>query len=275
MNKDAAIRRPWSVAPVLTATATSVFLLFVLLPVGTLVSRGGWAGIQRLATDGELRGALWLTAWCATLATALGVLIGTPAGWVLARREFRGKALLAAAIDLPLVLPHPVAGIALVLLLGKDSPLGQALGAVGLRVVSSPLGIMLAMAFVSVSLFVSAARETFARIDRRYESVAQTLGDTPARAFRRVTLPLASRGLVAGATVMWARAVSEFGAVVILAHTPQTISVLSYDRFTTYGLTEALPVAAALVLLALLPLALLRALRRDAWWQSTAQGADT
>jgi molybdate/tungstate transport system permease protein len=117
------------------------------------------------------------------------------------------------------------------------------------------------MLFVSAPLYVSAARETFARVDPRYESVARTLGDDAWRAFRRVTLPLSLRGLTAAAVVMWARAVSEFGAIVILTYNPKVASVLSYDRFTSYGLSEALPAAAVLVLLALIPLAALRALR--------------
>jgi molybdate/tungstate transport system permease protein len=133
----------------------------------------------------------------------------------------------------------------------------------GLRVVGTPLGIVAAMAFVSAPLYLSAAREAFARIDTRYEAVARTLGDPPWRAFRRVTLPLARRGLVAAAVVMWARAVSEFGAIVVLAYNPKVASVLSYDRFTSFGLDEALPVAAVLALLALIPLTFLRALRPE------------
>jgi molybdate/tungstate transport system permease protein len=109
---------------------------------------------------------------------------------------------------------------------------------------------------------VSAARETFARVDARYEAVARTLGDDSWRAFRRVTLPLSARGLTAAAVVMWARAVSEFGAIVILTYNPKVASVLSYDRFTGYGLSQALPVAAVLVLLSLVPLAVLRGLDR-------------
>jgi molybdate/tungstate transport system permease protein len=93
--------------------------------------------------------------------------------------------------------------------------------------------------------------------------VARTLGDSPWRAFRRVTLPLAGRGLLASSVVMWARAVSEFGAIVILTYNPKVASVLSYDRFTSFGLTEALPVAAVLAILALVPLTLLRALRTE------------
>ena len=164
-------------------------------------------------------------------------------------------------MDLPLVIPHPVAGIALLLVLGRGSPVGGALYAAGLRVAGSPTGIVCAMLFVSAPLYVSAAREAFARVDARYESVARTLGDDAWRAFRRVTLPLSARGLTAAAVVMWARAVSEFGAIVILTYNPKVASVLSYDRFTSFGLSEALPVAAVLVLLALVPLAALRALR--------------
>jgi molybdate/tungstate transport system permease protein len=119
------------------------------------------------------------------------------------------------------------------------------------------------MLFVAAPLYVGGAREAFTRVDRRYEAVARTLGDDAWRAFRRVTLPLSLRGLTAAAIVMWARAVSEFGAIVILTYNPKVVSVLSYDRFTTAGLSGALPVAAVLVILAILPLAALRALRHD------------
>jgi molybdate/tungstate transport system permease protein len=182
---------------------------------------------------------------------------------LLARRTFRGKAFLAAIMDLPLVIPHPVAGIALLLVLGRSSAVGSALYAAGLRVAGSPTGIICAMLFVSAPLYVSAARESFARVDARFEAVARTLGDDAWRAFARVTLPLSVRGLTAAAIVMWARAVSEFGAIVILTYNPKVASVLSYDRFTAFGLNEALPVAAVLVLLALVPLAALRALRKE------------
>jgi len=181
----------------------------------------------------------------------------------LRRLTTRGRAVLSALMDLPLVIPHPVAGIALLLVLGRGSAVGSALYSAGLRIAGSPAGIICAMLFVSAPLYVSAAREAFARVDARFEAVARTLGDDAWRAFRRVTLPLASRGLTAAAIVMWARAVSEFGAIVILTYNPKVASVLSYDRFTAFGLNEALPVAAVLVLLALVPLAALRALRKE------------
>lgn len=250
-------------ASVIAALFGSLLLLFLFAPVVELVATGGADGVRKLGVDGELRGALARTAIAATIAVFVGVMGGMPIAYLLARREFRGKAILAAILDLPLLIPHPVAGIALLLVLGRESAVGSALLEAGIRVVGSSPGIVSAMLFVSAPLFISAAREAFARVDARYESVARTLGDPPWRAFRRVTLPLARRGLIAAAVVMWARAVSEFGAIVILTYNPKVASVLSYDRFTSFGLPEALPVAAVLALLALIPLTLLRALRYE------------
>lgn len=240
-----------------------MLLLFLAAPIVKLVASGGVTGLVRLGSDGELRSALILTAATATAATLLGVLGGTPLAYLLARSEFRGRAIVAALLDLPLLIPHPVAGIALLLVLGRESALGSVALAAGLRIVGSPLGIVAAMLFVSAPLYISGAREAFARVDRRYEGVARTLGDPQWRVFRRITLPLSGRGLVASAVVMWARAVSEFGAIVILTYNPRTVSVLAYDRFTSFGLDEALPVAAVLALLALIPLTLLRTLRTE------------
>ena len=258
---DARGPRPAARAVALPALLAALLLLFLALPLLALVLAGGADGLRGLATDAELRRSLLLTAGTATAATLVAIALGTPAAFLLARRPFRGRALVQAVLDLPLLVPHPVAGIALLLVLARDTPLGGALLALGVRVVGSPVGIVVAMAFVSVPLYVSAARETFARVDARYEGVARTLGDSTWRAVRRVTLPLAARGLVAAATVTWARAVSEFGAIVVLAYNPKVASVLSYDRLTAFGLAEALPVAAVLVLLALVPLTLLRAVR--------------
>lgn len=243
--------------------AGSLLLLFLVAPIAELVGVGGAAGLRQLGTDSELRASLALTGITATVATLLGVLGGTPLAYLLARRNFPGRAVLSALLDLPLLIPHPVAGIALLLVLGRESAVGGAALEMGLRIVGSPFGIIAAMLFVSSPLFVSGAREAFAKVDARYEGVARTLGDPPWRAFRRVTLPLAGRGLLASAVVMWARAVSEFGAIVIITYNPKVASVLSYDRFTSFGLAEALPVAAVLAILALLPLTLLRALRTD------------
>src|SRR5206468_8916665 len=146
---------------------------FMLGPLAGLVSAGGPRGLASLASDSELRASLLLTAVTATIATVLGIIGATPLAYLLARRAFRGRAIVSALMDLPLVIPHPVAGIALLLVLGRASPIGGVLYAAGLRVASSPTGIVCAMLFVSAPLYVSAPRETFARVDPRYESVAR------------------------------------------------------------------------------------------------------
>ncbi|HEU4563969.1 MAG TPA: ABC transporter permease, partial [Gemmatimonadaceae bacterium] len=219
-----ASRAGYRVASVVAALLASLLFLFLFAPIAELVGMAGGAGVRKLGSDAELRGALLLTAVCATSATLVGIAGGTPLAYLLARRDFRGRALLSAALDLPLLIPHPVAGIALLLVLGRESPLGGALLGAGVRVVGSAVGIVCAMLFVSAPLFISAAREAFARVDPRYEAVARTLGDPAWRAFRRVTLPLSMRGLIAAAVVMWARAVSEFGAIVILTYNPKVAS---------------------------------------------------
>jgi molybdate/tungstate transport system permease protein len=241
-----------------------VLLALLLLPILALLRRGGLAGLAQLGADPEVRAALLLTAGTATAATLLTVLLGTPLAYLLARRRLPAGTLVSAVLDLPLLVPHPVAGIALLLAFGRATPLGAALARFGLSVVGSATGIVLAMLFVAAPLYVGAAREAIARVDERYEAVARTLGDSALRAAWRVTRPLASRGLLAAAVAMWARAASEFGAIVILTYNPKVASVLSYDRFTTGGLDAALPVAAVLVLLALVPLLVLRSLRASA-----------
>ena len=248
---------------VVAAAGGSLLLLFLAAPVAELILTSGAGGLARLTRDAELRQALLLTVLTATTATFIGVICGTPVAYLLSRRAFRGRAVLSAILDLPLLIPHPVAGIALLLMFGRQSAVGSALLELGLRVVGSPVGVVCAMLFVSAPLYISGAREAFARVDPRYEAVARTLGDDAWRSFRRVTLPLSRRGMVAASVVMWARAVSEFGAIVILAYNPKVASVLSVDRLTTFGLDEALPVAGVMAVLALIPLTVLRALRHD------------
>lgn len=247
---------------VTAAFMASVLILALVLPTGTLVASAGIGGVVGAFADREVLAAILLTVGSATVATALAIAAGLPVAYLLARVPFRGRVVVEALLELPLVIPHPVIGMALLLALGRESAIGRALAPFGLSIVSSPLGIVIAMLVVSAPLFILGAREAIARVDPRLELVARTLGDDRWRAVRRVTLPLARNGIVNGATAMWARATSEFGAIVLVAYHPRVASVLAYDRYVTYGLRRALPVAAALVCVALLILLAVRALRR-------------
>ncbi len=238
----------------------ALLVLFVVGPLLRLLLGAPASELAGALLDAEVRDAIVLTVLTASAATVLAVVLGVPLAYALARLRFPGSRLVRGILELPIVIPHPVAGIALLLFLGRHSPVGGVLARMGLEVVSHVPGIVAAMLFVSAPLLVNGAREAFASVDPKLERVARTLGDSGWMAFRRVTLPLAARGILAGALLAWGRAVSEFGAIVILTYHPKVASVLIFDRFTLYGLSAAIPAAVLLLLVALGVFLLLRVL---------------
>lgn len=236
----------------------SLMVAFIVLPlVGVLVSTPGEAMRQTLEDEEVLR-SLALTAGCALAATLIAGASGVPLAYVLARRQFRGKRLVEAVIDLPVIIPHTAAGIALLLVFGSRGWIGAPAQKLGLAFTNQPAGIVAAMLFVSAPYLVNLSREAFALVDRELEQQALVEGASAWGAFWYVTLPIAWRGVVAGALMMWARGISEFGAVVIIAYHPRIVPVLVYERFTGFGLNAALPVTVILIVLALLVFSLLR-----------------
>lgn len=151
------------------------------------------------------------------VSTVLAFPLAVGLGWLFARRDFPGRALLSGLVLSPLVLPPVVTGLILLELLGNRSPLGRALAALGLPVPFTLFGAILAALVVGLPLFVNATRLAFEAVDPRLEEVAISLGDSPRRAFLRVSLPLALPGLAAGALLAFARGLGEFGATVVLA----------------------------------------------------------
>jgi molybdate/tungstate transport system permease protein len=236
-------------------------VLFVVGPVLRLLLESSPQSLSQALRDPELRASIVLTLATATVATLVAAILGIPLAYLLARRSFPGRRVVQALIDLPVVIPHPVAGIALLLFLGRRSPVGGALAELGLEFVSHVPGIVAAMLFVSAPILVSGAREAFRGVDPQLERVARTLGDTSWGAFRRVTLPLAGRGILAGSILAWARSVSEFGAIVILTYNPKVASIYIFDRFTAFGLPAAVPAAILLLLVALTVFIMVRVLQ--------------
>jgi molybdate/tungstate transport system permease protein len=261
MSSAASFPAPSAGAPsrnALFAIAAGVALMFLAGPLVKLVATSDPHGLAASFTDPAVLGAIGLSVVAATWATALGAIVGLPLGFLLARREFAGKPIVEGLIDLPIVIPHPIAGIALLFVFGRRFFVGRAFSIFGIHFAGAMPGIVIAMLFVSAPFLINAARDGFRAVDPRLEGVARTLGRGPWRVFFGVTVPLARGSLVSGAVMMWARALSEFGAVVVLAYYPMTAPVLIYDRFEGFGLNAAQPVAAVVVIVALVIFAALR-----------------
>ena len=238
--------------------AGGLLVLFVVLPlVSTLLSTTPAAFLASFG-DPQVLGSIELTFGAAAIATALALTTGVPLAYLLARHKFSGKRLLEAIINLPVVIPHTAAGVALLLVFGRRGMLGQWLSPLGITFTDNLAGIVVAMLFVSLPFLVNLSREAFAMVDDELERVAMTDGASPWQVFWHITLPLAWRGVMGGAVMMWARGISEFGAVVILAYNPKIVPVLIYERFEGYGLTAAEPLTLLLILVALVTFILLR-----------------
>lgn len=190
-----------------------------------------------------------LTIYSALIATTVGFILGVPLAYILAKQDFPLKSTVEALIDLPIVVPHSAAGIALLFVFGRNFLVGKWFDSIGVQFVDSVGGIVIAMLFVSVPFLINSAKEGFRKVDVRLEKAARTLGATPWQTFSKVTFPLAWRSIMAGNLMMWARGMSEFGAVIILTYHPMVAPILAYERFETYGLTQAIPVAAILVII--------------------------
>jgi len=235
-----------------------VIMLFIFIPVAKLVFSSSPSTLWATLLEGEVRSAIWLSLYSALIATIVGLIFGVPLAYFLARHSFPGKRFIEAVIDVPIVVPHIAAGIALLFVFGQNFLVGRAFHAAGVDFVYAVPGIIIAMIFVSVPFLIDSAKQGFERVDQRLEKVARTLGASPWQTFFRVSLPLAKRSIFGGSVMMWARGISEFGAVLVLASHPKIAPILVYDRLEEYGLDYALPVAALLVMICIVIFIVLR-----------------
>ncbi|MCW3132695.1 MAG: ABC transporter permease [Candidatus Methanospirare jalkutatii] len=240
-----------------------IFLVaFVCITLGNMfyTQARDISALIEAAKDMNVLEAIWISISAASTATLIAFIFGTPLAYFLARKEFFGKSVIEGIVDVPLMIPHIVAGIALYAVFMRYGVLGAPLQRLGLAFQDAFAGIVVAMLFVSFPLFVDAAKEGFKQVDPRFESVARSLGASQLRTFFEVTFPLASPSIISGAIMCWGRAISEFSAVLVLASFPRSAPVLIYERFTSYGLKAAMPVAVLLISICLLIFVLLRLL---------------
>ena len=240
----------------------SLLLLFIAWPLLKMLSASPPGLLWQTLLEDDVRASILLTLYGSLIATLIAFVCGVPLAYLLARTDFPAKWLIEGLVDVPIVVPHTAAGIALLTVFGRRAPLGQAFDLLGIKFVSAAPGVVIAMLFVSLPFLVNAAREGFESVEPRLERVARTLGASPWQAFWRVSFPLAWRGILSGMIMMWARGLSEFGAVVILAYHPMVAPVLLYERFESFGLRYARPVATLMILICLLAFVLLRVTAR-------------
>jgi len=240
---------------------SSIGLLLVLLltlPLFNMIVTADGGILRSTLADQEVYTSILLTLKCALWATLAGLVFGIPLAYLLARWNFPGKSILQGLVDLPIMIPHTAMGVALLMIYGKKFLLGGVFAEMGLSFVGTEAGISLAMAYVSLPFLVNAARDGFLAVDVKLERVARTLGATPWQTFIRISLPLSWRAILSGAIMMWARGISEFGAVMVLAYHPMVAPILIWERFESYGLKYASPVAVLLILICLVVFAVLR-----------------
>ncbi len=240
--------------PLVAAFLSVCALSFLGIPVAVLVGRAVLGG--SLAAEGgdpAIGDALSLSLGATAASLVLTVLFGTPLAYLLARRQWRGRTLVEALIDLPVVLPPAVAGLALLLALGRNGLFGGLLHDLGIELPFTTAAVVLAQTFVSAPFYVRSARTGFAAVPSDLEDAARVDGGSEASVFRLITVPLASSALAAGLVLSWARALGEFGATIMFAGNvqglTQTLPLLVYGQFQS-SLDASIAAAAILVVAA-------------------------
>ncbi|MBN2734592.1 MAG: ABC transporter permease [Methanomicrobiaceae archaeon] len=231
--------------------------LISLLYLG-IAQAGDIPNLIAVASETKVIDSILLTMFAGLNAVILLMLAGIPLAYVLARVDFRGKGIVESLVDLPVMLPHTVAGILVYILFMRRGIIGGPLGEVGIVFEDAYPGIVMAMLFVASPYFINTVREGFEKVPVHMENVARTLGATRFTAFRRVVLPLSTRHILNGCILAWGRAIGEFAAVIMIAYYPMIISTLIYYKFTTSGLKESSTVAFIVIVVCLAVFAGLR-----------------
>lgn len=259
------VRRPppWPLA-LLGALGAAVFVV----PLVGLATRTPWGHLGELVTTDVVADALRLSVVTSLAATAISLVLGVPLAWLLARVDFVGRDVLRAVVTLPMVLPPVVGGAALLFALGRRGVVGEPINdATGFLLPFSTWGVVVANTFVAMPFLVVTVEGALAGLDQRYEQAAATLGASRLTVFRRITLPMIAPSLRAGAVLVWARALGEFGATVTFAGNlqgrTQTLPLavfvaLESDRDTAVAISLVLVAVSLVVLVAM----------RDRWWRA-------
>jgi molybdate/tungstate transport system permease protein len=242
-----------------------LLLLYYLAPLVSLFLSAPPGAVAASLTEATVVNAATTSVVAASLSTLLGTAFGLPLAYWLARADTRWTDAVLAAVVLPLVLPPTVGGVVLLTVVGPNTFLGDAAAAAGLPLTRSLAGVVLAQTFVASPFVVVTAKAAFEGVDRALEHASRSLGKGRLTTVRRITLPLAAPGVLAGVTLAFARAMGEFGATMMLAYYPRTMPVQIWVSFVSLGLDAAYPVAIVLVVVSALALFVLDTVASNPW----------
>lgn len=243
---------------VISSLFGGVVLLFIVAPLISIFINTSPGELLKTVRDPEVTGSIWLTLLTSIGATLACAIASIPFSYILAKKKFPLKGIINGIIDLPIVIPHSAAGIALLGIFSQKSFFGGMCEKLGLEFIGSSAGIMVAMAFVSIPFLINSARDGFSAVPEELEKAAMNLGAGPFRVFMTIALPIAWRSILSGLVLMWARGMSEFGAVVIIAYHPMVTPVLMYERLGAFGLKYARPISAIFLIICFVSFVFLR-----------------
>ncbi len=233
-------------------------ILFLLTPVIRIMTSSSLASLISTILEKEVIKSILLSIYTAGVAASISLFFGLPLAYLLVRVDFPGKKFVDSIINIPIVIPHPVIGIAILSVVGKNYWFGKLLQKIGIQIMGTTGGIITVLTFVSMPFFINASKEGFESVPPRLEKVSRSLGASMWYTFFHITLPIAKSSIFIGYIMAFARALSEFGAVVIVSYHPMVAPVLIYERFVTSGLKYSQPISFWLILISILIFLILR-----------------
>jgi len=259
-------RRRFDSGKLLVALPAALFIAFILAPVSALFVRSSPVAFLAALQQADVQEALRLSALTTAITLVCAVAFGTPIAYLLARWSFPGRTLLDTFVDLPIVVPPAVAGVALLIAFGRRGLFAPALAAAGIQLSFTTAAVVLAQLFVASPFYIRAARAGFVAVDRRIEEASAVLGAGRLETFWRITVPLALPSLIGGAVLTWARALGEFGATIMFAGNlvgvTQTMPLAVYLKLESGDLPAALAISVVLVAASVAVLLVVRAAER-------------
>ncbi len=229
----------------------SVLFLLIVIAVLNMFIKHFMLNIENFFTvisDRYVIRTILLTFYASFLATLIAIGFGVPFSYIIAKYDFFGKSIIESVINLPIMIPHSVAGLLIYSIFMRKGLIGAPFYEIGIVFEDQLWGIVVALLFVSMPIFINSAIDGFKGVDPHLERVAYSLGAKNRHVFFRIVLPLSKRSLFTGAVMCWARGISEFGAVILIAYYPMIAPVLVYYRFNTQGLEGSAPIALLLII---------------------------